>query len=196
MWRKNDDSRSPAVSGRPAARVCQRRACRAAIRVCPAGSRVGWPASPVSLRSRRGEPHHHRRRRRGQLRPRERPARQRSEPLSALTFAGAGARDGRRSHRIRPRQQPGGRQRPRRLRGTLHSRRDLPGASRRSRGCPRIRPPSCPSASAPRPLRPVFHMAGFIGDRVPVFEIRRTAGADRHAHQRRRSRTRARKPSA
>src|SRR5262249_941693 len=25
-------------------------------------------------------------------------------------------------------------------------------------------------------LRPVYHMAGFIGDRVPVFDIRKTAG--------------------
>jgi ribulose-5-phosphate 4-epimerase/fuculose-1-phosphate aldolase len=33
-----------------------------------------------------------------------------------------------------------------------------------------------PFADTATPLRPMYHMAGFLGDRVPVFDIRKTAG--------------------
>jgi HCOMODA/2-hydroxy-3-carboxy-muconic semialdehyde decarboxylase len=37
-------------------------------------------------------------------------------------------------------------------------------------------PSVVPFGVSATPLRPVFHMAGFIGDRVPVFDIRKSSG--------------------
>ena len=37
-------------------------------------------------------------------------------------------------------------------------------------------PALMPFANTPTPLRPMFHMSGFIGEGVPVFDIRRGAG--------------------
>ena len=37
-------------------------------------------------------------------------------------------------------------------------------------------PDLIPFATSTTPLRPIYHMAGFLGDRVPVFEIRKTGG--------------------
>ena len=37
-------------------------------------------------------------------------------------------------------------------------------------------PSLIPFGASTTPLRPVYHMAGFIGDRVPVFDIRKSSG--------------------
>jgi HCOMODA/2-hydroxy-3-carboxy-muconic semialdehyde decarboxylase len=40
-----------------------------------------------------------------------------------------------------------------------------------------------PFAAANVPLRPMYHMGYFIGEGVPVFDIRERAGDHRHARQ-------------
>jgi ribulose-5-phosphate 4-epimerase/fuculose-1-phosphate aldolase len=37
-------------------------------------------------------------------------------------------------------------------------------------------PSLIPFGASTTPLRPIYHMAGFIGDRVPVFDIRKASG--------------------
>ena len=64
------------------------------------------------------------------------------------------------------------------LSGTLHPWRNLPGATR----CPAVvhshSPAVLPFADTKVKLRPINHIAGFLGGGVPVFEIRDVAGPE------------------
>src|SRR4029434_11070243 len=82
----------------------------------------------------------------------------------------------RRHHGIRPRQQPGRREREAALHGTIHPRRNLQGTSgcRRDRAYPRTCADSIRDQQGA--AEAVYHRSAFIAAGVPVFEIRERAG--------------------
>ena len=111
------------ASGRPSRRI--------------SANAVGFTSgrrSSLARGYRRRQPHPGRFRRGRRLRSCQCAPSHQSEPLFDVAFAGACARHRRRHHGVRSRRQPGGRARPEGLSGTLHSRRDLPGAAGRDVG--------------------------------------------------------------